>query len=292
MGKQKSAYIYAGLAVLFWSTISTAFKIALRNLDFIQLLFYATLTSIFVLLIIIIAQGKLRILFSYSYRDYLKSALIGLLNPFLFYIVLLEAYSILPAQVAQPLNMTWPIVLVFLSIPLLKQKVNLKSILALFISFAGVLFISSQGNIKSFNVKEPFGVILALGSTILWSLFWIFNLKDKRDEVLKLFLNFIFASFYILIVILTFSKIKIDNFSFILPAIYVGIFEMGISFVFWLKAMKLSSSAAKISNLVFLAPFLSLIPIHFIVGEQIFYTTYIGLVLIISGIFVQQIRVK
>ena len=84
MGEQKSAYIYAGLAVLFWSTISTAFKIALRNLDFIQLLFYATLTSIFVLLIIIIAQGKLRILFSYSYRDYLKSALIGLLNPFLF----------------------------------------------------------------------------------------------------------------------------------------------------------------------------------------------------------------
>ena len=292
MGEQKSAYIYAGLAVLFWSTISTAFKIALRNLDFIQLLFYATLTSIFVLLIIIIAQGKLRILFSYSYRDYLKSALIGLLNPFLFYIVLLEAYSILPAQVAQPLNMTWPIVLVFLSIPLLKQKVNLKSILALFISFAGVLFISSQGNIKIFNVKEPFGVILALGSTILWSLFWIFNLKDRRDEVLKLFLNFVFASFYILIVILTFSKIKIDNFSFILPAIYVGIFEMGITFVFWLKAMKLSSSAAKISNLVFLAPFLSLIPIHFIVGEQIFYTTYIGLVLIISGIFVQQIRVK
>ena len=40
----------------------------------------------------------------------------------LYYLILLKAYQLLPAQVAQPLNMIWPVILVFLSVPILKQK--------------------------------------------------------------------------------------------------------------------------------------------------------------------------
>jgi len=290
MEKQKKAYLFAGIAVFFWSTVASAFKIALRHFDFLQLLFFASLTSIVILFFILLFQNKLNILITFSYKDYLRSAFLGFLNPFLFYVVLLKAYSILPAQVAQPLNMTWPIVLVFLSIPLLKQKITLKSIIALFISFIGVFFISSQGNISNFKLNNPFGIFLALGSTIIWSLFWIFNVKDKRDEVVKLFLNFIFAIPFIFIATSLFSKIIIPDFTSLLTAIYVGAFEMGITFVFWLKALKLSKSTDKISILIFLAPFFSLIPIHFIVGEEIYFTTIVGLIIIVLGIFIQQFR--
>jgi len=54
----------------------------------------------------------------------MHSALLGLINPFIYYLILLKAYQLLPAQVAQPLNMIWPIILVFLSIPLLGQKIK------------------------------------------------------------------------------------------------------------------------------------------------------------------------
>ena len=50
------------------------------------------------------------------------------------------AYSLLPAQVAQPLNFIWPITLVLLSIPILKQKLKLKSLFALMLSFVGVIW--------------------------------------------------------------------------------------------------------------------------------------------------------
>jgi len=147
MENQTKAYWYAGFAIFFWSTVASAFKISLRYLDFLQLLLFASITSLVVLFFIILSQSNLKLLFSVTIKDLGKSMLLGFLNPYLYYIILFKAYSLLPAQVAQPLNMVWPIVLVFLSIPLLKHKVSKRSILALLISFIGVYFISSQGNL-------------------------------------------------------------------------------------------------------------------------------------------------
>jgi drug/metabolite transporter (DMT)-like permease len=71
-------------------------------------------------------------------------------------------------------------------------------------------------------------------------------------------------------------------------ATYVGIFEMGITFVIWLKALKFSKTTAHVSNLIYLSPFLSLVFIYLFVGEQILLSTVIGLILIVVGIFIQQ----
>jgi len=43
---QRKAYFLALLAVLFWSTISSAFKITLRYLNFDNLLFWSVLSGI------------------------------------------------------------------------------------------------------------------------------------------------------------------------------------------------------------------------------------------------------
>jgi len=75
-------------------------------------------------------------------------------------------------------------------------------------------------------------------------------------------------------------------------SIYVGIFEMGITFFFWLKALQMASTTAQVSNLVYLAPFLSMIFIHFFLHEPVYYTTPLGLILTISGIFIQNMRSK
>jgi drug/metabolite transporter (DMT)-like permease len=71
-------------------------------------------------------------------------------------------------------------------------------------------------------------------------------------------------------------------------SVYLGIFEMGITFILWLMALKLSSTTAKVSNLIYLSPFISLILIHFFVGEVILLSTIIGLLFIVGGIIIQQ----
>lgn len=290
MEKQSKAYLYAGLAIFFWSTVASAFKIALRYMDFMQLLMYASITSTFLLFCILLFQRKLHLVVRSSFPEIGRSLLFGFLNPFLYYLILFKAYSLLPAQVAQPLNMVWPIVLVFLSIPLLKHKVRKISFVALAISFIGVYFISSQGEILQTGKSDPLGVVLALGSSVIWSLFFILNTRDQRPEEVKLFMSFFFASIYIILTNLFLSNLEIPDIRGLFPAMYAGCFEMGITFVFWLRALRLTKSADKISNYVYLAPFVSLIFIHIFVGENIYLTTLIGLILIVCGIFIQNIR--
>ncbi len=288
MEKQKQAYAYAVSAVLFWSTVASAFKVSLRYLDFLQLLFFSSVVSIIVLFLILLIQNKLNLLKGYSGKDYLHSVMLAFLNPFLYYLVLFKAYSLLPAQQAQPLNYTWAIMLVLLSIPLLKQKIGLASILAIFISYFGVFIISTRGDILEFSFTNRNGVLLALGSAVIWATFWIYNIKDKRDEVAKLFLNFSFGFIFILIAILLSSRMRVPNMAGLVGAIYVGLFEMGITFVLWLKALKFSKTTAQVSNLIYLSPFLSLVLIYLVVGEKILLSTIIGLVFIVAGIIIQQ----
>ena len=289
MRDQKKAYLYAIATVLLWSTVASAFKITLRYLDPLQLLFYASLASACTLALAAVIQGKGSLIFSYSKRQYLKSLLLGLLNPSLYYVILFNAYDLLPAQEAQPLNYTWAITLSLLSIPLLRQRIKPQEILAGLTCYSGVLVISTRGNVLDFRLSDPLGVMLALASTIVWALYWIYNTRDDRDAVVGLFLNFTFALPFVFILCLLFSDIRIADLNGLMGAAYVGVVEMGVAFVFWLVALRLSETTARVANLIFISPFVSLVFIHFLVGEAILPSTPIGLVLIVGGLLIQRL---
>jgi drug/metabolite transporter (DMT)-like permease len=285
----KSAYPYALLAILCWSTISTAFKLSLRYQSPEQLVLYASFISIIVLLLIICLQKKSILIFHNTKMDYLFSAILGFLNPFLYYTVLLNAYDRLPAQEAQALNYIWVVMLVILSIPILKQKPKFYDISGVIISFTGAVVIATRGNFKSLHFAEPLGVGLALLSTLIWAFFWLYNVRDKRDEVVKLLWNFAFGVVFILIYNMVTGQISFPNLNALLGAVYIGTFEMGLTFVLWLNALSKAKSTARITNLVFITPFLSLLIINKVLHETITFSTIGGLLLIIGGIMWQQL---
>lgn len=286
--KLRVIYGYALTAILLWSTAGTAFKLALRGMDFIQLLFIASTVAWLFLFTILILRKQAGNLFKMSSKTLMRSAFGGFLNPFLYYMILLSAYSVLPAQIAGPLNYTWPVMLVLLSVPFLHQKLRLIELAAILVSFTGVVVISSQGrNIFTTEINEPLGVMLALVSSIVWASFWIFNIKDSRPEIIKITLNFFFGSLFTGMALLISHRQMTWNIS-VIPAVYVGLTEMAIAFVCWLTALEHIESNAGISNLVFISPFISLIFIHLILGEKIYWTTPAGLVLIVGGILIQQ----
>jgi len=290
--KQTRAYIFALTAILSWSTVATAFKIALRGMDFIHLLSISSAVAMLFFATLIILRGDFKTIWETPKSDLLHSAYLGFLNPFLYYFILLKAYSILSAQLALSLNYIWPITLVLLSIPLLKQKIGFKSILCIIISFLGVIIIANRGSVTSIETPDSWGVFLALGSSIIWALFWIFNTKDKREDLNKLFLNFSFGFIYCLISLGVWGEFHLPDHKSLTAAIYIGLVECGIAYVFWLKAMKLSSSTDKIGNLVFLSPFISLFLIHLFIGETIYLSTWVGLSFIVTGILLQKIITK
>ncbi len=240
----------------------------------LQLLFYASLTSLIVFGILYSREFSLR-------KENLRSAYLGLLV-ILYYTVLFSAYDRLPAQEAQALNYTWPLMLVLLSIPLLGKRPGARTVLGLSIGFIGALIVATKGNLTGLNFSDPMGVTLGLGSAVIWASYWLLNLRDKRHLVEKTFWNFLFGFAYILAVLAPSGGLAVPSVEGLAGAVYVGLFEMGLTFLLWYRAVE--GDMAFASNLAYLVPFLSLFFISVVIGERIAPSTVVGLAMIVGGI--------
>lgn len=289
---RRRAYLYGLATVLLWSTVASAFKLSLRHLDYAQLLLYASAVSTLVLGLVVWLQGKGGLLWNGGHRAWGRSLLLGLCNPLAYYLVLFAAYQRLPAQEAQPLNYTWALTLTLLSIPLLNQRPGWHDALAGLICYSGVLVISTRGDVLGMRFSDPTGVALALGSTVLWALYWIFNTRDDRDPVVRLFLNFALALPFVFLYCLWQSSPWPVPAEGLWGAAYVGVFEMGVAFVLWQQALRYAEHAAQVGNLIFISPFLSLAFIYFLVGEEILPSTLVGLLLVVGGLVLQQVGAR
>ncbi|NJE29957.1 DMT family transporter [Thermococcus sp. 18S1] len=262
-------------AVLLWSTVASAFKLSLRYMSPLQLLFYASLTSLVLFGILYVGEFTPR-------RENLRSAYLGLINPLLYYTVLFSAYDRLPAQEAQALNYTWPLMLVLLSIPLLGKRPGARTVLGLFLGFLGAIVVATKGDVADLNFTDPIGVALGLGSAVIWASYWLLNLRDGRPLVEKMFWNFLFGFAYVSIAVVATGNFAVPPVEGLAGAIYVGLFEMGVTFLLWYRAVE--GDMAFASNLAYLVPFLSLFFISAVVGEGIATATVLGLAMIVGGI--------
>jgi len=289
MTRNSKSILLALMAVLLWSTIGSAFKLTLNHLNYTQILLFSSFIAVVYLAILLAVTGKINLIARVTFRSIRMSAIMGFLNPFAYYLILLKAYSVLKAQEAVVLNYTWPMILVLLSAIFLKTRITWINIASLLISFSGTLIIATRGDIFSFEFSDPTGIVLALSSAFFWASYWLLNLKDTRGTEEKIFMNFLFGFIYTLIYSVLTGNLVIPGTEAIAGVIYIGLFEMGITFVIWLNALKLAANTAKISNLVYLSPFISLIIVSVAVKEEIMASTLAGLLLIIGGIMLQHL---
>lgn len=285
MTKETKAVVYAAIAVLSWSTVATAFKMALRYLSHDEMLTVACVASLLVFTVLLTVQRKWGDLARLSAKEWGRMALLGLLNPVAYYLVLFKAYDLLPAQVAQPINYAWPIVLLVLLALFGGQPIPRKKYIGMFLSLGGVALISLGGGGLTGSSLSVAGLLLAALSALLWALYWMVNKRvvTKMDSSLVLWVSFLVSS----VVMLLMTAPRLAQHITLQGALasgYVGWFEMGIPFICFGAAMRMTSNPALINQLCYLSPFLSLFFIATVLGETILLTTYIGLALIVGGL--------
>ena len=290
-GNAKSILL-AGIAVLSWATVATAFKIALEYLTVYNMLLIATVTAMLVYAAMMTAEGKWKTLGSMPRRLLVETMGLGVLNPVVYYLVLFQAYDMLPAQVAQPVNYAWPIVLLVLLALFNHQPIPRGKYVGMAISVSGVACISLGGGGMEGPVSAG-GVMMALLSAVLWASYWMLNdrLRDKVDTTVSLFLGF-FAGSVVLLLWGAAVGIHVESIPGLLSGIYIGCFEMGIPFLTFGMALRITKNPALINQMCYLSPFLSLFLIAMILGEKIAPATYAGLALIVAGLVYNQYFVK
>jgi len=285
MTQQSYALVLACVAIGCWSTVASAFKLSLRYLEPLQLLLLASLFSTLALLLVVLIRKKWRLLFSISKQHLIFCLLLGFLNPGLYYFVLLEAYRRLPAQEALTINYSWPIVLTIFSAVFLKQRLARVEYAAITLAYIGVLVVATRAEFTQLRFSDTLGVALALGSTLIFSLYWLLNLRRQYDVVITLFLSFLLSLPLLVLATFWWSPFPVaPDINGILGAAYVGCFEMGWTYLLWISALKISHSTARISILAFLSPILSLLIINSVLHEPIKSATWFGLLFIMAGI--------
>ena len=292
MYRQRQAVLLTLLVVLFWGTAASAFKIALRQVSPYTLLVCAAAVSTCALLLILLGRGQLGQLRTLPRPVLVRAALLGLLNPFLYYLVLFTAYSLLPGQIAMALNYGWPLVLTLLSVPLLGQSLRRSQLAAVGVSFVGAVLIATRGQLTHFGGLSGTGLLLAAGSTLVWALFWLGNARIGADPVVKLFVGFCTGLIVAVVCSPLFGGLVLPPPAAWPALVYIGLFEMGITFVLWLSALQLATTTARITNLVYLTPFLSLCFLRLVIGEPIHPATAIGLALIVTSLLFQEFMAR
>jgi len=286
---KNKAYVFALTATLLWGSSAAVIKILLQSLNSLQILLYSSLFASISLFLIALFQRKLSIIKTYTSKDYFRFAYMGFIGVFLYYLFFYLAISYLKAQEAFIINYIWPIMIVIFAVPILKEKFTTKKILAIVVSFVGVVIIATQGNIQQLHFAKPIGVIFAIIGAVSYGLFSVLGKKQNNDKTLSMMFYFIFTFIYTLISILLFGGIPQINEFQLVGLLWTGVFTSGGAFLLWFLALKYGDTS-KIANMAFLTPFFSLIYIYILLHEDIQIYSIIGLIFICIGIFIQNLR--
>ena len=296
-GSERRATLLALLAVGLWSTVATGFKLGLQVLAPLQLLLAGGLVSTAFFWVLAWRRRRWRL----SGRELRLAAVLGLMNPFAYYVVLFAAYDRLPAQVAQPLNYTWAMAMAVLAWPILGQRLAWRTLAGVALGYLGVLIVLRPGGVFDPLIgmgasqpdagpvadsvsMDPVGVALALGSTLIWATYWLVQARSKTDGVGLMAWSFLFGTGATAVVCAFGPGWPPWTGATLVFGAWVGLVEMGVAFLLWRQALALTQNAARIGQLIYLSPLLSFVLIAAVLGERIHPASVLGLLVIIAGL--------
>ena len=281
----KKTYVYAGASILFWSSLATVSKLLLNTLNSYQVLMVSSLFAALALLVFNIFTGKIKILKSYKLKDIAIILLICSPGNFFYYVFLYSGTAKMAASQAFIINYLWPIMSVLFACILLKERLTARKCIAFAMSFLGVITVAGN-EILNFESGTLVGVVLCVLAAVSYGLFTALNSKWDYDYQVSMMLSF-FCSFVLTagINVAMGEGMEIGALQ-LLGFAWNGVFVMATATVTWAIALKLGGTA-KVSNLAYITPFLSLVWTRLVLGEPIKLLSVAGLLVIVAGIFIQ-----
>ena len=283
----KKQYLYALLSVLFWSTMTPVSKTLLKSVSGFEVQLWRAGTAALSLLCIIIARGRLSALLDLLRREGLRLISYGFVGFFGYTTLHLYSLNVLSGQVTSVVNYLWPIFTVCLSCLTLREPFSPADAGALALSFAGVAVTTLGGGAGGPLTQ---GAVLGLIATIVAALgyawFSVMNKKLGEDQTLCMFVYNLTSA------VLVLPLAAHAGFSPYSPALVGGLTWLGISggalgSLFWAMALN-CGDAAKIANLAYATPALSVLICGTVLGEGLHFSSFAGLGLILLGFFVQR----
>lgn len=283
----KKAYIYAFATILMWGTIATMSKVLQGNMGTMSVLAYTFILATLMLAVYNGIKGKLKELFRLPGRVVLKMAAIGSLGVFFCNYTFFRGTVLLPAQQAMVVNYLWPALVVVFSCFILKEKMTFSKGLAIVLSMIGIVIVVTNGNLSGLKLGSAAGIAFCVADAVFYAFYVVLNKREDYDKGLAIMVAYAAASVMAVAWALIAGGLEVPSGRQFLGLAYNGMVCNGLAYLLWSLAIDMGNTAV-IANLAYLSPFVSLLVTHFALGERITLWSVVGLLLIVSGILVQN----
>ncbi len=282
----RKAYLSALTAIFFWGSTAAVGSLMLESLSTLALVFYGSLTATLFLLVLNLTTGKTALLKSLHIRDYITMFIAGTLGIFLYNELLFFGMTRLLAQQAFIINYLWPMFIVIFSCILLNERLTAVKSGSMILSFIGVTIVATGGKFTALGSVDLIGVLACCLAAMCYGLFSVLTIKIRCDKFVAMMIYYFFSSVTAAAVLIFTGGIPQVSAFQVYGILWTGILIYGTAFSLWSVAIA-CGKPAKISNLAYLTPFVSLVWIYFLTGEPITPASIIGLLIIISGVLLQ-----
>ena len=283
----KRSYMYAFTTVFLWATLAAVVKKILYDIPNLEALAISSYISFVFLLLVNIVNGKIKTLRQMSRRDIGVISCLGFIGLFIYSALYYYGLSEMTSQEACIVNYLWPIMLVIFSCIILKEKMTITKLVAMVCSFIGIVILS-VGSGENSDGNLAFGIISCVIAAACYGLFSVLNKKYNYDQNISMMIMWLVTAVCSTILgLLTENWVSIKGEQW-LGLLWIGIVVDAIAYLLWALALNGAGNTAKIANLAFLTPFLSLVVSALFLEEEIELRAVIALVFIIGGILLQS----
>ena len=284
----KKNYIFALITILIWASMATMVKVLLADIPNLQALAVSGVFGFLFLLVINAKSGKLKKMKQYRLKDFGSMAGLGFLGLFLYSALYYYGIGQLGAQEACILNYLWPMMIVLFSCLILKERVTVLKCVAMVCSFLGIVILSLGKN-EATGGNTTAGMVACIVAAACYGLFSVLNKKADYDQ------NITMMVIWLTVAVCSFAVgpfledwVPIRGMQW-LGVLWLGVMTDAVAYLLWALALKGTEDTAKIANLAYLTPFLSVLISAVVLKEKIKPQALVALVLIVGGILLQSV---
>lgn len=288
MDDNKRAFAYLVPVILLWASTPLAVSKLTETIHPFLVNFIASGFAVLAFALVITLRKGWSRLFSVGAKSVAIMAGLGAIGIFPYATLYYLAFSLAPAASGDVniVNYLWPIWIIILSLPILKEKLSIVKAAGVLLSFAGVYLIISGGGTAGFQ-KEYIPAYLSAGAgAFFWGLFSVLTKKFRFPaiEAMLVYNASAFACFGLLVLISSAAGSLGLRETAILAFLGAGV--NGLGYLFWILALA-SGETGKISATVYIVPFVALVYIWIFRGTAIRLYHLIALTLIVGGPLIQ-----
>ncbi len=288
----RKSYLYASITVLIWATLATVVKIILYDIPNFEALTISSVFAFVFLLIMNIINGSVKELKHYRLKNYLMMSGLGFLGLFLYSALYYYGISALSSQEACILNYLWPLMIVVFACILLKEKLTARKLIAMGMSFAGIVVLTVGTGGAASSGNRLWGIVACVTAAVCYGLFSVLNKKHSLNQNITMMWIWLTVSVCSLVSGMIYEKWQPIVGIQWLGLGWLGVVVNAVAYLLWAIALKNAEDSAKVANLAYLVPFLSIVLSSVVLKEQITVNMVIAVVLIVGGILLQSIRFR